>query len=190
MNYTQKTLAIALICVAALSSFKPAGSGKYYTKNGHIDFNSKTSLEEIKANNESVVSVLDASTGKVEFKVPVNSFLFDKKLMQEHFNENYMETKKYPQASFSGTISNNSSITYDKNGTFSAKYTGILTMHGVAKSISGTGTITVSGTTVKLSSSFAVNPADYNISIPSAVSNKISNNIAINVNCNYQPLTP
>ena len=78
----------------------PVTAQNYFTKNGKISFFSKTSMENIDAVNNQVVSVVNTQTGDMGFSVLINSFLFKKALMQEHFNENYMESAKYPKATF------------------------------------------------------------------------------------------
>lgn len=188
MKATIKRFAIAAAIAAflPLMAFVPP-SGKWFTKNGHIGFFSHTSMEDIQAENESVVSVIDAIKGKIEFKVPVNAFLFRKKLMQEHFNENYMESDKYPDAKFSGVIDNNADVNYSVNGKYNVTSSGKLTMHGVTRDVVAKGSITVNGQTLIVESEFLVNPEDYKISIPGAVRNKIAEEIKITVNCKYQP---
>ena len=87
-------------------------SQRYITKNGHIQFYSETPMETIEAHNRQVNSALDLSTGDFVFKVLMKSFEFEKALMQEHFNENYVESDKFPRAEFEGRILNFSSIDF------------------------------------------------------------------------------
>lgn len=159
----------------------------YMTRNGQISFFSKTPMENIEGKNNEVTSMLDASKGELVFAVLVKSFHFEKALMEEHFNENYLESTKFPKATFQGRITNMSSINFAKDGTYEATIEGDLTMHGIKQPHKGTGTITVSKGKITGVSSFSVKLADYKIEIPSLVADKISPTIEIRVNCLYEP---
>lgn len=182
----KKNLIVMLALVMAASvSF---AQDKFYTKTGKITFYSKAPLEEIEGKNKTVTAVIDSKSGAIQFAVQIKGFEFEKQLMQQHFNENYMESDKYPKAEFKGTITNNSDINYTKDGTYSAKVKGSLTIHGVTKQVETTGTVKVSGGKIDASSTFNVLISDYKISIPSVVKDKVSNNIKIVVDCNMEPL--
>src|SRR5208283_991257 len=116
---------------------------KLVSKNAHIWFYSHTPMEEIEAHNRQVVSILDKNTGDLMFNMLVKSFEFKRALMQEHFNENYMESDKIPKASFKGTIVNIGKIDFKKDGSYPAEITGTITIHGVSKPLSTTGSIEV-----------------------------------------------
>lgn len=161
---------------------------KYFTKNGKISFFSKTSMENIDAVNNQAVSVIDSKTGGMAFSVNIVGFLFKKELMQEHFNENYMESTKYPKAEFKGTINDLSKVKFTTDGTYSVTVKGKLTMHGVTKEVSVPGTIVVKAGKVSAISTFNVLLADYNITIPKLVENNISKSIEIKVDCSYTAL--
>ena len=89
----------------------------YITRNGNISFSSHTALEDIKAENNEAVSVLNTATGDLEFKVAVKSFHFQKTAMEDHFNDDdYMASEKYPKAGFKGKITNISSVNFSKDG--------------------------------------------------------------------------
>ena len=103
---------------------------KYFTKSGNIQFSSKGVIETIEATHRSVTCVLDSKTGDIQFAVLMKGFEFRKALMQEHFNENYVESDKYPKAEFRGQITNNSEINYAKDGTYTVHIKGKLTLHG------------------------------------------------------------
>src|SRR5215213_2418754 len=96
----KKTTVFVLGLVFAVSGV--FAQDKFFTKTGKISFYSKATIENIEANNRSVTAVLDAKTGNIQFSALVKGFEFDKALMQQHFNENYLESTKYPQASFKG----------------------------------------------------------------------------------------
>ena len=89
---------------------------KYITKNGKINFYSDAPMEKIEAKNNEVKAALDASTGDIVFQVLITSFEFKQALMQEHFNENYMESPKFPNSTFKGKINNLKDINFSKNG--------------------------------------------------------------------------
>ncbi|RYF81505.1 MAG: YceI family protein, partial [Chitinophagaceae bacterium] len=158
------------------------------TKTGKIDFYSKAALEDIEAQNKTVTAVLDSKTGATQFEVQMKGFEFEKKLMQEHFNENYVESDKYPKATFKGAVSNNAAVNYKKDGNYNVTVKGKLTIHGVTKDVEAPGTIKVAGGKIDASSTFNIQLSDYNISIPSVVKDKISNSIKISVDTKLEPL--
>ncbi|MBN2350133.1 MAG: YceI family protein [Bacteroidales bacterium] len=158
---------------------------KLISKNGHIRFYSHTPVEDIEANNFQVVSILDPETGSVQFTLLIKSFEFQKKLMQEHFNENYMESDEYPKASFTGQINNLSEINFEKDGNYSAKVSGDLTIHGVTKKINTPGTIIVSKDKVTATAVLIVLPEDYNITIPDVVKEKIAKEVEVTIDVSY-----
>ena len=158
----------------------------YYTKNGRISFFSKTSLENISADNNQVISVLNIETGILEFSVLNNAFHFPKAKMEEDFNDNYMESNKYPKSTFKGNITDISNISSLKDGNYKVNVKGDLMIHGVSKNITAPATITIKDGKISATSSFKVLLKDYNISIPTIVTNKIAESIEITVNCNYE----
>jgi polyisoprenoid-binding protein YceI len=164
------------------------GQGKFYTKTGKISFISKAPLEEIEGKNKTVTAVVDSKTGAMQFAIQMKGFEFEKQLMQQHFNENYVESDKYPKAEFKGTISNNSTINYSKDGNYPAKVKGKLTIHGVTKDVETTGTLKINGGKIDANSTFNVLISDYNIKIPAVVKDKVSNTIKITVDCDLEPL--
>src|SRR4051812_38889326 len=99
-----------LILCSALLAISVYSQEKFYTKSGKISFYSKATVENIEAHNRSVTCVLDSKTGNLQFSVQVKGFEFEKALMQEHFNENYLETDRFPKAEFKGQIVNNGEI--------------------------------------------------------------------------------
>jgi polyisoprenoid-binding protein YceI len=135
-----------------------AFSQTYITRNGNISFHSHTALEDVKAQNNEAVSVLDAATGNLEFKAAVKSFHFVKTAMEEHFNnDDYMASGKFPKAGFKGKISNISSVNFLKDGSYTVSVTGDLTIRDVTKSITVNGIITVKDGNVTVTSSFTIN---------------------------------
>ena len=177
----KKLLFISIILV----SVQYASAQKVYTKNGNISFFSKSPLENISADNNQVMSVLNQQNGEMQFSVLIKSFLFKKSLMEEHFNENYLESDKYPKAIFKGNIGDLSKIDFTKDGNYSVNVTGDLTLHGVTKKVSAPGTLLVKGGKVSAESKFPLKLADYNISIPKLVKDNIAEVIDITVSCGY-----
>ncbi len=154
---------------------------KLFTKSAKISFFSKTPMENISAVNSKAVSVWDLSSGQIEFSVLIKGFEFERALMQEHFNENYMESDSYPKATFKGVVENSSVAAFAKDNIYKVKITGTLTMHGVTKPLSIPATITVKGGIVSASATFTVSAEDYGIKIPSLVAEKISKQITVNI---------
>jgi uncharacterized protein YdeI (BOF family) len=162
---------------------------KYFTKSGKILFKcTKSALEKIEATNKGTTCVLDSKNGNMQFAVLMKGFEFERALMQEHFNENYVESHKFPKAEFKGQLSNNNEINYTKDGNYPAKVKGLLTIKGISKAVETTGSVTVKGGKITAIADFIILLSDYSISIPSLVSDKISNTVNINVECNLEPL--
>ncbi len=162
------------------------GAQKLVSRNTYIWFNATTPLEDIVAHNRQAVSILDPQAGTIAFNLLIKSFEFKVKLMQEHFNENYLESDKYPKSNFNGTITNNSEVDYKKDGIYNVKVSGDLTIHNVTHQVTAPGTIEVKNGKVKAVSKFIVKPADYNITIPSVVENKIAKEVEVNVEAAYE----
>lgn len=158
----------------------------FYTKSGYIGFFSSTPLENIDARNNQVVSFLKTADGSLNFGLLVKSFKFKNALMEEHFNENYAQSDKYPKAKFKGKILNLEDINFGKDGTYTAKVEGKLTFHGVTNNISLDDVkLTVKGDKLKGEASFKAKPEDYNIEIPSIVRGKIAKEITVKVEIDY-----
>jgi hypothetical protein len=161
---------------------------KFMTKNGYIGFYSHTPMEDIKADNNQVVSVLDTSTGDLVFQALIKSFHFDRALMEEHFNENYMESDKIPKSMFKGKITNLSSVNFSKSGSYEVTVEGDLTIHDVTNKISTKGTIEVVSGGINANSKFKIVPEDYKITIPGVVRDKFDKAMEVTVAMKYTPL--
>lgn len=161
---------------------------KYMTKNGFISFFSHTPMEDIKAENNQVAGVIDTSTGEIVFQVLINSFHFERALMEEHFNENYMESEKYPKASFKGKITDLKTVDFKKNGTYDVVVEGDLTIRDVTKKMSVKGTVEVITGGVNANTKFIIAPEDFNIKIPSVVREKIAKTLEVTVAMKYSPI--
>jgi polyisoprenoid-binding protein YceI len=164
------------------------GQSKFFTKTAKVEFFSKASLEDIQAVNRTTAAVLDTKTGAFQFSALMKGFEFEKALMQEHFNENYVESDKFPKAEFKGVITNNGDVDYSKDGTYNVKVKGKMTVHGVTKDIETAGTLQVKEGKIQAESAFNILLSDYNVAIPTVVKDKISNNIKIMVNAKLEPL--
>ncbi|MBK7589587.1 MAG: YceI family protein [Bacteroidetes bacterium] len=174
----RKTLFICLSLIALQTQ-----ADKYLTKTGKVIFTSKAPLETIEGTNKSVATLLNTDNGSVEFSIQIKSFVFDRQLLQEHFNENYMESDKIPKATFKGSITNKAAINFAKDGEYKAEVSGKMTIHGVEKDVKNVGKIIIKGNTVQIISDFSILLADYNIAIPGAVKDKISKDVKVSVNC-------
>jgi polyisoprenoid-binding protein YceI len=159
------------------------------TRNGSISFYSKTSLEDIEAHTQTAASVMDKKTGRVEFSVLIKSFSFEKALMQEHFNENYLESDKFPKSVFKGSIDDISKIDFNKEGKYKVTVSGQLTIHGETKTITAPTVFTIQKGSVLAAAEFLIDLEDFKIQIPSLVKDKISKNIKIAVNLKYDPVS-
>jgi hypothetical protein len=168
--------------------FVNANSQKYMTKNGYIGFHSNTPVEDIKADNNQVAGVIDTSTGDMVFQVLIKSFHFEKVLMEEHFNENYMESDKFPKATFTGKIINLTDVSFSKPGTYDVQVEGDLTLHGVTNKVKEKGTLEVSAGGINATSKFNLVPEDYKINIPGVVRANIAKTLEVTVNMKYTQL--
>ncbi len=169
-----------MVLAMSLNSFANAQT-KLFSKNAVVSFYSATTMENIDAKNEKGLVVWDKATGNIEFSVLMKGFVFKKALMQEHFNENYVESDKFPKAVFKGTIDKNSSIDFTKDQSFSTFATGTLTMHGVSKAVKAPVSVTIKKGVVSSVANFSVLLSDYNIKVPGVVKDKISNKIDIRI---------
>jgi hypothetical protein len=159
----------------------------YFTRNGRVTFFSKAPIENIEATNNAVSSFLNTTNGEVVFVALIKSFKFQKALMEEHFNDDYMESNTFPKANFKGSITDLSKINFSKDGTYAVNVKGDLTIHGVTKNIQVPATVIIFGGKVNANSKFQIRVKDYNIKIPGTVVNNIAETIDITVDCKYDP---
>ena len=160
--------------------FSASAQDVYLDTKGTISFFSETPVEDIDATSKQAVCAINVKTKDVFFKVRMESLTFKKALMQEHFNENYMESDQYPFATFKGKIDQDIDLT--KDGTYQVTVTGALTIHGVAQDRTIPGTILVKGQSLDVSSTFDVKVADHKIRIPTIVSAQIAESVNVKVN--------
>jgi len=160
----------------------------YFTKNAKVNFDASpaTPIEVIDAINNEGTSFLNITKGEIVFAVLIKGFRFERALMEEHFNENYMESTKFPKGDFKGKIDNLSDVNFAKDGAYKVKVTGNLTLHGITKPTTADGTITVKDGKISATSNFTVKLADYKIERPAVVANKINETAKISVVANYE----
>jgi polyisoprenoid-binding protein YceI len=176
---------IIFLAVFSFSLIASASAQIYINKKKgvKINFFSETPVENIDAENLAATSIINKDS--VVFKVPNKEFIFPKALMQEHFNENYMESSKYPYSTFRGKI--NESVDLSKDGVYEVTANGNINIHGVEKPTLMKGTMTVKGEDVRLVSSFKVKLEDHNIKVPKVVVKNIAEDIDVKVDANYNP---
>jgi len=166
-----------------MSIISPAGQDLYACKNATISLFSSAPIEDIAASTSTGTSVFNAATGDIVFSVNITSFKFPKSLMQEHFNSDYMESDKYPKATFRGKIQERIDLT--KNGTSPVTAVGELDVHGVKQNRTIPGKVTVNNGVVTMTSEFMVKCADHHIDIPKIVFHNIAESIKMNVTAVY-----
>ncbi|GMQ29867.1 YceI family protein [Algoriphagus confluentis] len=149
----------------------------YGTSSGEISFYSDTPLETIEALNQKSGAIINSDTREVAVQMRITDFIFPNKLMQEHFNENYMESEKYPTATFKGKIKEQVDFTIP--GTYSVTADGVLTIHGVTKPVTVKGNIASTEKGLKLEFKFQVRPEEFQIEVPSLVITKITEEIDV-----------
>lgn len=180
--YSNKKIYIFLIVLLSFVFAKE----RYITREGVISFFSSTPLEDIKAINKQVSCVLDKSTGEFAFQLPIKGFTFKNALMQEHFNESYLESDVYPKSIFKGKILDWDNIKLSENHT-KVFIEGELTIHGIKQKIKKPGKIWVDSKTIFGESSFDINLVDYNVKVPKIVRANIAEVINVTVIVNLNP---
>jgi polyisoprenoid-binding protein YceI len=183
-NIMKQIIFIALITIG----FQSLNAQQYMDRSAFIGFFSETKMENIKADNNKGTLVYDAATGSLQMSALMKAFEFEKALMQEHFNENYVESDKFPKAVFKGKVENHTAVNLAKDGIYNTKVAGEMTMHGVTKKISVDAVFKVAGGKITCESKFNVKPEDYNITIPNTVRDNIASAIAVTVKANLEVL--
>ncbi len=162
---------------------------KQLTREAFIKFYSETSIENIEAKTNEASSVIDLEKGEFVCQVLMKSFYFEKALMQEHFNENYVESEKYPKAVFKGKFGDWDGVpNLNENGELKKKLSGTMSLHGIEKPFQAESIINIQSGKVSMTSEFLISPEDYKIEIPSAVVDKIAKEIEVSFTANFTPL--
>lgn len=183
-----KKILFSILFIGAIASVN--AQSRFFTKNGKVSFDATTSTspEKIVGVNEKATSIIDITTGTMEFAILMKAFNFEKALMQEHFNENYVESDQFPKAVFKGTVVNISTVALAKDGSYPVTVKGMLTMHGETKEIIAEGSLTVKDNAIVAGkSAFKIKLNEFKIEIPSLVKDKLSNDANIVVDLIYQP---
>ncbi len=166
----------------------PLFAQRYMTKAGQVSFYSDAPLEKIEALNKQVNCAMDTESGLFVVKILMRSFVFEKALMQEHFNEEYVESDKYPNATFKGKIVNLKDIKFSSPGAYPATIEGDLTIHGKTRPVKVKGVFTVTNDGIIARARFYLKIGDYGISIPGAVTGKIAEKVEITPDIYLKPL--
>lgn len=152
---------------------------------GVVTFFSHALIEDITAENKQPGSMINMTTRDIAVIIPIRNFKFAKELMQEHFNEKYLESEKYPMASFKGTI--DESIDMTKDGEYPATAKGTMSIHGVEKEMTLVGTIKRNGESIVLTSDFKIAIKDYKITVPKLLFDNIAEVVDVHVSLEYKP---
>lgn len=164
----------------------PVAQELYKAENVETDFFSSAPVEDIHAVSKNGISVLNSGTGEISFSIDVRSFEFRKALMQEHFNEEFMETHKYPKATFKGNIRNY--IDLSKSGEHDVMLLGTLEVHGKAKKRQVPARLKIENGRIDLYSKFEVACEDHDIKIPKILWKNIAEVVQVEVKANYSKL--
>lgn len=162
-----------------------AGQAQMLSREVLISFFSEAPLEDIKSESTKGISAIDTVSNKIYFKVPIRSFEFEKSLMQEHFNENYLESSKYTNAEFKGTIIG--PVNFSRDGSYSVTVQGDLTIHNVPKNYTVKGVMKVKGGEITAHAVFPVHIADHQIKIPRLVIKNIAEVVDVTIKAVYAP---
>ncbi len=176
-----------LLTLLSLVIMHAAVAQVYLTRNGTIRFFSEAPLENIEAVNRQVMSALNTETGEFVFRLPIRSFTFEKALMQEHFNDNFMESHHYPNASFQGLVKEVESIDFSVPRPYNVVVEGELTIKDVTKTIRESGILTVKEGLIEGEAVFVIRPEDYNINIPRRFVRNIASEIEVFVEVSLRP---
>lgn len=170
-----------LFILLTIYSIHGTAQNRYITKNGHIQFFSEAPLENIEAHNHQVAGILDLAKNEVAISLLIKAFKFDKSLMEEHFNENYLESDKFPKAVFIGSFQGKEIIDPNKNGLYPVSINGKLTLHGVTRELQTTGIIEVVKNQLIAKTKFQISIKDYNIDVPTLVIKNIAEVVDVTV---------
>lgn len=179
----KKTFLLILIATLSLSSF----SQKKTTTSAIISFDATTAIDNLpKAENKTVVAALDTKTGTIQFEAAIKNFAFSNPRIQDHFNNStWMNSDEFPLSTFNGVITNLKKVNFEKDGTYTAKVEGELTIHGETQKVSTEATIIVKGKSINATSSFSVKLEDYKINGPAVGAGKVSKEPNITITAEF-----
>jgi hypothetical protein len=180
-----KKIIIVLAILVLGASIQLRAQKIYATKSGQLFFNATGGIEKIAAVNNQVDSKFVDATGQLIFGVLVKGFKFENQLMEDHFNENYMESSQFPKADFKGYIKNIKEVDFSKDGRYPISIEGTLTIHGVTQKVSTAGKLEVVQGKPTIIGEFSIKIKDYGIK-GLYIGDKIASEAKIKVNCKYQ----
>ncbi len=161
-----RTFSLSVLLIPALAFAQQ----RYSTRTGEVTFHSETPMENIDAVNHKATAVVDLTSGQVQVSMLIKAFEFEKALMQEHFNENYMDSNTFPKGEFKGKVTGFTAENAAKAGKYDVTLTGELDIHGVKQQRTLSGVIEVDAAGgLKATSDFVVKPADHGIKVPGGV---------------------
>jgi len=178
-------LSAACIFVMQFVTTNASAQKVYATKTGQIFFNATGGIEKIAAVNNQVDSKFVDATGQIVLAVLVKGFKFENQLMEDHFNENYMESTKFPKSDFKGFITNIKDVNFSKDGSYPVTLDGNLTLHGVTNKVTASGTMKIAGGVPEMEGTFKIKLKDYKVE-GLYIGDKIAPEVAITVKCKYQ----
>ena len=176
---------LTLFLIASFIFLAKSEAQVYMADSCRVSFFSAATIEDITAVNTKSKPVMSTATGDIQISITIEQFIFRKKLMQEHFNEDYMESDKYPHAIFKGKV--NEKIDYTDNGVNKVTVTGVMDMHGVKKTITIPGTITIKNGVIFIVAKFSIAPADYNIKVPTVIGSDVAKQLAVSFSATMKP---
>ncbi len=181
-----KYLILVIFAAFIFSSFNTV-TQKYITKTGTIEIFSQTPVFTIEGTNRKVASILNTETGEIVVSTLVRSFKFKEALVEEHFNENYMHSEKFPKAVFKGKITNFKEIDFTKNGKNSFVIEGKLTIHGETIYIKEDGMMNIKDGNISANTEFSISLKKYKIEIEKAYKDAIKDDILLKIHFDYKP---
>jgi len=178
-----KYILLIIFTGSLLSSF----AQKYITKTGTIEIYSETPLFIIEGVNKKVASILNTETGEVVSSTLIRSFKFEEALVEEHFNENYLEPHKFPKSIFKGKITDYKKIDFSKDGKYDIMIEGKLTIHGVTNYIKEKGSLVIKNGEISAKSDFPVSLKAYGVKVEPAYKKAIKDDILLKIHFDYKP---
>jgi hypothetical protein len=179
-----KKIKLLLIVFFAINTLF-AQNNKYFTRNASITFTSAAAMEKIVSKNSQVNCILNTQTNDLALKVVIKSFEFEKQAMADHFYNDYLQSDKFPNATFEGKITN--TIDYAKNGKYDIMVDGKLTIHGVTKPTKQKAIIEIKDGKITTKSSFSIQLSDFGITVPNDYLKKISNTVELKIDAVMTP---
>jgi len=172
-----------LIAFLFLAQTQGSAQIDFTTRNGLIRFNASTPLEDIEAENRQVNALLRPENGSFAVVLLISEFEFPRKLMQEHFNENFMESGRYPKATFSGSVQG---PLPDSGNACDCLIQGVLSIHGVERPMDTKARIVRLEGGYRLHASFIIRPEDHKIEVPRMLFSKIAEEVEVEVDLNLE----